>query len=366
MTAQSALSLGCQVVVLDDDTEAPASTPAARWLRRPTNDLAALCELAEMVDVVTLENEFIDAALLSALEVRGHRVLPTSGTMRLVQDKLLQKTTLQSAGIPVPRFAAVGSHSDVIAAGADLGWPLVLKKCRNGYDGKGNATVRNPAGAAAAWASLGGGQHALYVEEFCPFTQELAIIITRSIQGTTAAYPLVETVQRDHICHSVSVPASVPDALAREAGELARRAVETVGGVGSFGVEMFLRDDGAVLVNELAPRVHNSGHYSIEACACPQFENHVRAVMGWPLGSTALRSPAAVMVNLLGHDNGPGAPHGLAGCLAVPGAHLHLYGKASSRPGRKMGHITALAATREEAWRTATRAAAPLHFGNPP
>ncbi len=364
MTAQSALSLGCDVVVLDNDADAPASTPAARWIRKPGNDLDALLELAESVDVVALENEFIDAELLAALEDHGHRVLPTAATMRLVQDKLIQKTTLQRAGLPVPAFAAVSSVAEILEAGERHGWPVVLKKRRNGYDGKGNATVRSAADAATAWARLDGDHNELFVEQFCPFTSELAIIITLSPDGSSAVYPLVETVQRDHICHTVSAPASVSDALAREAGEIARSAVEAVGGTGSFGVEMFLREDGAVLVNELAPRVHNSGHYTIEACVCSQFENHVRAVMGWPLGSTAMRAPAAVMVNLLGHTNGPGAPHGVADCLAVSGAHLHLYGKALSKPGRKMGHITALGATVKEAHETAARAAAALHFGD--
>ena len=364
MMAQSALSLGCDVVVLDNDPESPAATAAARWIRRPGDDLAALCELAEAVDVVTLENEFIDAGLLAELEERGHRVMPSAATMRLVQDKLVQKTLLQDTGLPVPAFASVKSKADLLSAGERLGWPLVLKKRRDGYDGKGNTTVRGAADVDSAWARLDGDRHALFAEEFCPFTSEIAIIITCSRDGSSVAYPLVETVQRDHICHTVIAPAHVSEVVARKAGEIARRAVEAVGGTGSFGVEMFLCPDGAVLVNELAPRVHNSGHYTIEACECSQFENHVRAVMGWPLGSTAMRAPAAAMVNLLGHADGPGVPHGIAECLAIAGAHLHIYGKAHSKPGRKMGHITALGSDAATAHDIATRAAAPLRFGD--
>jgi 5-(carboxyamino)imidazole ribonucleotide synthase len=364
MTAQSALSLGCDVVMLDDEADSPASAAAARWIRKPADDLAALCELAEAVDVVTLENEFIDARLLASIEERGHLVLPSAATMRLVQDKLAQKTLLQNTGLPVPAFAAVESKADLLSAGEKLGWPLVLKKRRDGYDGKGNTTVRGAADVDAAWARLDGDRHALFAEEFCPFTCEIAIIITSSRDGGSIAYPLVETVQRDHICHTVIAPAHVSEIVARQAGEIARRAVEAVGGIGSFGVEMFLCPDGAVLVNELAPRVHNSGHYTIEACECSQFENHVRAVMGWPLGSPAMRAPAAVMVNLLGHADGPGAPHGIKECLAIAGAHLHIYGKARSKAGRKMGHITALGSNAAAALDIATRAAAPLHFGH--
>ncbi len=364
MTAQSALSLGCDVVILDDDADAPASTPAARWIRKSANDPAALCELAQAAEVVALENEFVDAALLAELEERGHCVLPSAATMRIVQDKFVQKTALMTAGLQVPPFAAVDSRAELISAGERLGWPLVLKKRRDGYDGKGNATLHSAEDIDAAWERLDGYRHALYVEAFCSFQKELATIVTSSRDGSSVSYPLVETVQRDHICHTVAAPASISDAVARTAGDIARRAVEAVGGVGSFGVEMFLTEDGSVLVNELAPRVHNSGHYTIEACVCSQFENHVRAIMGWPLGSTAMRAPAAAMVNLLGHAEGPGQPQGIADCLAVAGAHLHLYGKARSRPGRKMGHITALGSTVDEALNIATRAAAPLHFGN--
>ena len=363
MMAQSALSLGCDVVVLDNDPESPAATAAARWIRRPGDDLAALCELAEAVDVVTLENEFVDAGLLAALEERGHRVMPSAATMRLVQDKLVQKTLMQNTGLPVPAFAAVENEADLIAAGEKLGWPLVLKKRRDGYDGKGNTTVRGAADVDAAWARLDGDRHALFAEEFCPFTSELAIIITSSRDGSSVAYPLVETVQRDHICHTVVAPAHVSEIVARKAGEIARRAVEAVGGVGTFGVEMFLCPDGAVLVNELAPRVHNSGHYTIEACVCSQFENHVRAVLGWPLGDTSMVTPAAVMVNLLGDRKAVGRPAGIERALAVPGAHVHIYGKAMSGAGRKMGHVTALGATMDEALATAQRAAAQIRFG---
>jgi 5-(carboxyamino)imidazole ribonucleotide synthase len=210
---------------------------------------------------------------------------------------------------------------------------------------------------------LGGHHHALYVEEFCPFTAELAIMIVRGADASLVDYPLVETVQRDHICHAVKAPAPVSAALAARAAEIARRAVETVGGIGAMGVEMFLDGDGEILINELAPRVHNSGHYTIEACVCSQFENHVRAVLGWPLGSSHMRAPAAVMINLLGAGKGPGAPRGLPQALTVPGAHVHIYGKSVSAPGRKMGHVTALGETLESALATAQQAADHIRFG---
>ena len=174
---------------------------------------------------------------------------------------------------------------------------------------------------------------------------------------------LVETVNRDHICHHVVAPAAIAPALAQQAGDVAQRAVEAIGGVGSFGMELFLGRDGRLLVNEIAPRVHNSGHYTIEACACSQFENHVRAVLGLPLGSSALRAPAAAMVNLLGFGDGSGTPIGLAEALKVAGANVHVYGKSRSARGRKMGHVTAVGATAGEALAIAQRAADRIRFG---
>jgi 5-(carboxyamino)imidazole ribonucleotide synthase len=176
-------------------------------------------------------------------------------------------------------------------------------------------------------------------------------------------YPVVETVQRNHICHTVTVPAAVDPAVTVAAAGLAERAVGAVEGVGSFGVELFLLDAGQLVINELAPRVHNSGHYTIEACDCSQFENHVRAVLGWPLGSPTLRSPAAAMVNVLGVGAGSGRPTGLTDALAVAGAHIHLYGKRASNPGRKMGHVTALGPNPHAALAVARSAAEQIRFG---
>ena len=326
--------------------------------------IAALLELAARSDIVSLENEFVDAGLLGELERRGHLVLPTARTIGLVQDKFIQKQTLQVAGLPVPAMRAVGNPDEFTGAVREFGLPLLLKARRNAYDGKGNATIRTPADIDAAWDQLGGDDgNPLYVEEFCDFTTELAVIITRGRDGQTATYPVVETVQRNHVCHLVRAPAPVAPDIAARAADLARRAVEAVEAVGSFGVEMFLKRDGGLVVNELAPRVHNSGHYTIEACACSQFENHVRAVLGLPLGSTRMVAPAAVMVNLLGVARAPGQPLGLERALAVPGARAHLYGKAMSGEGRKMGHVTALGATLAEAEHAATQCAAEIFFG---
>lgn len=364
MTAMSALQLGCNVIVLERNPFSPAATLATHSLVGDWNTSEALMNLAAQVDVLTLENEFVDAGLLHGLEQAGHTIWPDSRTLGLVQDKFLQKQILKNAGLPIPRMRALANPQELETAAAEFGFPLVLKARRNAYDGKGNATVRSQADIPAAWEKLGGhAGNPLYVEEFCPFTTELATIITRARNGESAIYPIVETIQQNHICHLVRAPAMVTADIAAKASETARRAIEAVGAVGSFGVEMFLTNDGEIVINELAPRVHNSGHYTIEACVCSQFENHVRAVLGLPLGSTAMVTPAAVMVNLLGSAHAPGRVEGLQDALAVPGAHVHLYGKAMSGAGRKMGHITALAATPEDAENIALQAASHLRFG---
>lgn len=363
MTAQAAAQLGCAVAILERKETTPASGLAFHNLIGDWDNPADLLRLAAVSDVLTLENEFVDAEALAVAERHGHPLFPGSGTVKVVQDKLWQKQAVADEGLPLPRFLDTPTRSDVARAGESLGWPLVLKKRRNGYDGKGNATLRSAADLDAAWTALDGDHQALFVEAWFPFERELAVMITRSRSGEAVVYPVVETIQRDHICHVVKAPADVPAATAARAAEVAQRAVAAVGGVGTFGVEMFLAPGGEIAVNELAPRVHNSGHYTIEACECSQFENHVRAVLGWPLGSPRLRAPAAVMINLLGSGPGPGRPTGLEAALAVPGAAIHLYGKTTSGRGRKMGHVTALGPTPSEALATAERAARHLKFG---
>ncbi|MDB6034688.1 MAG: 5-(carboxyamino)imidazole ribonucleotide synthase [Verrucomicrobiales bacterium] len=364
MTALAALQLGCDVVVLEKNNYSPAAQLATHSLVGDWNDPEALVKLASQVDVVSIENEFINADALAAIENCGHLLYPGTATLRRVQDKFIQKQTFLEAGLSTPKFTAVRDVQELSRAGNDFGWPVVLKTRRNGYDGKGNFTVRSESEISQGWEALGGPKNnELYVEAFCPYVSELAVIVVRSRDGASVVYPVVETVQRNHICHMVKAPAVVPRELAEEAASLARRAIDAIAGVGSFGVEMFLTREGQVLLNELAPRVHNSGHYTIEACVCSQFENHVRAVLGWPLGSVAMRAPAAVMVNLLGVGKGPGTPRGLERALGVAGAHVHIYGKAMSGAGRKMGHVTALGQNLAEAEAIAQKAAECILFG---
>ena len=366
MLAQAASQLGCEVWIAEKESDCPAAAVAARTWVAPWDDLPTLLEFARACDVVSLENEFVPVESLEAMEQQGCTVRPGSNTFRRVRDKWAQKQTLAQAGLPVPTFAEVNGPEDVLAFARIHGWPVLLKARCHGYDGKGNATVHSPEELEPAWQRLGGPRgRRLFVEAFCRFERELAVMVTRAADGRCAVYPVVETVQRNHVCHIVTAPAPVDASVAHRAADIARAAIECIDGVGSFGVELFLEPDGRLCINELAPRVHNSGHYTIEACECSQFENHVRAVLGWPLGSPRMRTPAAAMVNLLGRCQGSGQPIGLEKALAVPGVHVHIYGKKTCAPGRKMGHVTALAETIEEALARAKQAADAIHFGEP-
>lgn len=350
MLAQAAYRLGLRVAIIEHGDDSPAGVMTKLEFTGGWNDTAELDRFIDVCDVVTLENEFIDPAILEQIEQR-RPVFPSAATVRLVQDKFIQKQTMQKAGIPLPQFEAINTVEESQAFGPKYGFPFVLKTRTFGYDGYGNATVRKPEESVWGWKRFRNVEtpRDLMAEEFVPFTRELAVIIARNRRGETVVYPCVETVQKNHICHSVTAPAPIDAALQKRAQDIALAAVEAVHGVGVFGVELFLREDGEILFNEIAPRPHNSGHYTIEGCHTSQFENCIRAVCNLPLGSPALVAPGAAMVNLLGQRNGPGIPDSVVDFFRHDRASLHLYGKKDSRVGRKMGHVTALASSAEEA-----------------
>lgn len=338
MTALAAVRMGLRVKLLTPKATgseaAFADVKVADW-----TDPAVLRAWALGCDAITVESEWAPADQLEAVLPEGTALWPSPETLRLIRHKGQQKAALRDAGLPLPRFASCPTLAAARTAAARLGCPVVLKRYEGSYDGYGNATCADEAALDEAWPHLAAEDGAL-VEAWVPFAAELAVQVARRADGTTAVYPVAHTEQREHRCHAVVVPSGLPEAVEAEAKRAALAAVEAVGGVGLVAVELFLMPDERVLVNELAPRPHNTGHYSIEACHTSQFENHVRAVLGLPLGEPGLRVPAACMVNVLGHTSGPAVPRGLEEALAVPGAAVHLYGKAESRPRRKMGHVT--------------------------
>lgn len=362
MMTQAAISLGVETAIFERQEDSPASRLTRYEVVGEWQDESVLARFADMCDVVTLENEFVDASVLDRLTDMGIPVYPTGQTLRRIQDKLIQKQTMQAAGVRLPGFRGVGTPDDIRQASETFGWPLVLKTRRDGYDGYGNATLRGIHDIDAAYGRLSAGGRALLVEAWVPFVRELAIMVLRTRGGDVVTYPVVETVQQNHICHVVRAPAAISPATRAAALAIGISAVEAIEGVGIFGVEMFELADGRVLFNEIAPRPHNSGHYSIEACLTSQFENHVRAVLGWSPGSPQMLAPAAVMVNVLGRYQGDAPPDVVSDALAAPRAHVHIYGKRQVRVGRKMGHVTVLDASAEAAEAVARQAADRIRF----
>jgi 5-(carboxyamino)imidazole ribonucleotide synthase len=358
MTLQAASRLGIDVVIAERFLNSPAARMTSQWVLFPRgwDDPDALDRLSRLAPVVTLESEFVDWRVLDALAQRGVAVRPSPACVGVVQDKLLQKQALARAELPVPAFGEIMDPAHLRSVGDDFGWPLMLKARRDGYDGRGNVVVDGPDAAEQACAHLGWPERQLYAEAFVQFERELASLVVRGLDGQIAEYPVVETIQDAalHVCREVLAPADVASGVAEHAASVARGAVEAVDGLGAFGVEMFLLPDGEVVVNELAPRPHNSAHYTIDACWSSQFDNHVRAVLGLSLAETGMRAPAAVMLNLLGTSD---EPVEAAAGLGTPRTFVHLYGKRENRPGRKMGHITTVGDTLVEARRLAINAA---------
>jgi 5-(carboxyamino)imidazole ribonucleotide synthase len=314
---------------------------------------------ARGVDALTFEFENVPAATAEAA-ARHTRVRPSGHVLHVAQQRAREKSFLGDRGLPVTPFAIVEGEDDLPAALRAVGVPAVLKTARFGYDGKGQALVREPGDAPAAWRAVGGGTCVL--ERFIAFEREVSVVAARGEDGAFAHFGVVENRHARHVLDVTIAPAPVPAPVAGQAVALTRAAMDALEVVGVLCVEFFLVADGTLLVNEIAPRPHNSGHFTVDACLTSQFEQQVRATCGLPLGSTRQHAPA-VMVNLLGDLWEGGEPDWAAAC-ALPDVKLHLYGKAEARPGRKMGHLTALAATTEEALRLALAARAALSRGH--
>ena len=348
MMAETAPGLGLEVTVLDPTPGAPASDFATQIVA-DYDDRSALRELAQASDVVTLDIEAVSAEALATLEQAGAVVAPSSRVLGIIQDKFVQKQFLAGHGLPGGRVAAV----DDLAMLHAFGMPCILKARRHGYDGRGVKLVRT---AADAMPLLATGP--CLAEAVVDIDKELAVMVARNARGEVALYPVVEA-EFDpvaNILDTIRAPAAVSAAVVGRCAELATRAVTALDGVGIFGIEFFLDRQGEVSINEISPRPHNSGHYTIEACATSQFEQHLRAVTNMSLGATTLIRPAASF-NLLGEPQAFGLPdyRGLDDAARMPGAAVHLYGKLSVKPYRKMGHVTVTGASGSDAAAKAAR-----------
>lgn len=358
MMAQAAIPLDLRVVLLAADMDDGAAQVVPDVIVGNADDASALAELARRCDVVTFDHELVSPELLATLERDGHQVWPSAATMALAQNKRRQRAELSAAGLPVPTHADIGNLGDVEAFGARIGWPIVLKASRGGYDGRGVWTVQDPAGARTVVERARSSGTVLLAEQLLDLEREFAVLVARRPSGDAVTYPVIETVQKDGICRELRVPCDLGPNLAREARDIALTIAETYRTVGIMAVEFFLAG-GRISINELAPRPHNSGHWTIEGAETSQFEQHLRAVLDLPLGSTKATAPAVVTVNVLGPDSGMDPRDQLGQGLAIAGAHVHFYGK-TARAGRKIGHVTALGETLDEARERAAAAASGL------
>lgn len=334
MLALSAARLGLKTHIFAPAGDAPATDVAAAVTRAPYEDLEAVAAFARAVDVVTLEFENTPRAALAAAAPHAP-TRPGARALEVAQDRLTEKTFLREAGVGTVDFVPIAAEGEVRSALAAMGGAGLLKTRRFGYDGKGQARLKGAADIPEAWAEMAGAPAIL--EAFAPFVRELSVILARGLDGALRAFDPVENRHAEGVLRESRAPGGFSDETAGEAIRLAGRIAEALDYVGVLGVEFFELADGRLLVNEIAPRVHNTGHWTLEACAVSQFEQHIRAVAGWPLGASDRHSDAT-MTNLLGD-----AAADWAQLAAEPGAALHLYGKAEIRPGRKMGHVTRLA-----------------------
>ncbi|EIN14410.1 Phosphoribosylaminoimidazole carboxylase [Punctularia strigosozonata HHB-11173 SS5] len=346
MLAAEASLLTVPIVILDKGDAAPAKqvVSSSEHIDGAFTDPEKIKQLAGKVDVLTVEIEHVGVDVLEEIHNAGKvQVHPSPTTIRTIQDKFRQKEHLLKHGCSIGEFCAIESSVEGIKSVAErFGLPLMIKSRTLAYDGRGNYVLKDPSAAEQALSFL--SDRPLYAEKWMPFDKEIAVMVVRSVSGEVISYPAVETVHKENICHLVFAPLRVRDAsVATRARNVAEAAVRTFDGAGVFGVEMFLMHDGSICINEIAPRPHNSGHYTIEACATSQYANHLRAILDLPLGSTELIHPAisTCMLNIIGASSSFDDINSVVdAALKTPGARVHMYGKSECRKGRKMGHIT--------------------------
>lgn len=347
MIGIEAKRMSLNLAYLDPDKTCPASTIADILFISDYKDEKSILDLAQESNVLTYEIELANSSVLKDLESKGLPVHPSPAVLNTIQNKLRQKKFLKSKGIPVPEFEEVTSIDQARRICKDFHYPLVLKACEDSYDGRGNYVVRSASDIDKGIRYFEGRK--CMIEKFIHFTKEVSIMVARNTRGQITSFPVVRNIHKNNILDTTIVPAGVNRRVEANARSIAEKVVKSLKGVGIFGIEMFL-DDNKLMINEIAPRPHNSGHYSIEACSVSQFELHIRAILGLPLVKPRLMSPV-VMTNILGIPNYTGeySLTGIDKALAIPGMKLHLYGKRITKPQRKLGHFTITAESTEEA-----------------
>ena len=364
MMLEDASALGIAVTVLADSPDDGAAQTCTDVVIGSATSEPGLRALAERCDVLTLDHELVDLEQLSQLESEGVIVRPPTAALRYAVDKAEMRRFLGAAGLPMPlhQILAPGDTVDTVALGSDLGWPLVIKAARGGYDGRGVFVIESPDVAAITIAELHAAGITALVEEAVSIDHELAALVARRASGEIVAWPVVETAQIDGVCREVIIPGALSEEVSVQAEAIARQVAELVGLVGVLAVELFATEAGLV-INELAMRPHNSGHWTQDGSVTSQFENHLRAVLDLPLGATQVTAPAVASVNVFGGDDPRDLDGALVDALGQPSAHVHLYGK-TPRPGRKLGHVTVVGDNGDEvrsaAWAAAVALGTPV------
>lgn len=341
MSSLAAAELGIKTKVYCSESDlSPAEQVAESTVKGRMDDLSSILQFCSECDFVTLENEFIDQKILDEIEEKyPGKLFPSANTFRKIGDKNSEKNTFVQVGLLVAPYRAVTTEQDVLEFSKSHGFPLVLKTAKGGYDGYGNVTLKSIEDVKNKFHLLRGE---LLIEAFIPYEKELAVLVARNLNGEMVVYPTAHTQQENHICHYVSVPADISFEVDLRIKEMAQTAMLAIDAVGIFAFEFFLTKSQVVYLNESAPRPHNSGHYSIEGCVTSQFHNHIRSVLNLPLGKADLNASHVVMLNLLGRQNGEACLENAQDFLKIKNGHLHLYGKKTSKVGRKMGHFTLL------------------------
>ena len=347
MIGIEAKRMSLNLAYLDPDMNCPASTIADQLIVSDFKDKKSIFELANKSDVLTYEIELANSSVLKDLESRGCVVHPASGVLNTIQNKLRQKKFLKARGIPVPEFEEITSIKQGEKICKEFGYPLVLKACEDSYDGRGNFLVKSPRDLERGILYFEGRR--CMIEKFIRFTKEVSVMVARNGRGHIVSFPVVQNIHSNNILDTTIAPASISRRVESEARLIAEKIVHSLKGVGVFGIEMFIKGN-KLMINEIAPRPHNSGHFSIEACSISQFEQHIRAILGLPLVKPRLMSPV-VMMNILGIPNYTGTYcfKGIDKAFTIPGLKVHFYGKRITKPLRKLGHFTITAEKIEEA-----------------
>jgi 5-(carboxyamino)imidazole ribonucleotide synthase len=347
MIAQEAKRMSLKVVILDPSRDCPASTLCDKLIVADFKDEDKIRELAKSSDVITYEIELANSKALKNLELKNYPIFPSPHSLYLIQNKFRQKKFLEENNLPVPEFTKINSINDLLLVAKRFEYPLMLKACEDSYDGRGNYLIKCKEDISIAYKFFQNRE--IFAEKYVDFKTEISIMVARNKKGQIATFPIAENIHKHNVLDTTIVPANISPKIKQAAEIISKNVVTCLNDIGIFGIELFVSNKDELYINEIAPRPHNSGHYSIEGCSISQFEQHLRTILNFPLSNPELVRPT-VMKNILGPPNFSGNYRitGLSKLLAIPSTKIHLYGKAITSPGRKLGHITCTGRTLDE------------------